>query len=234
MNPITLVTVNAGLGAPSSSRMLAEALAERFGDTLTNRNIAYSVTHVDLREYATAIANNFVTGYAEASLQKVLDEVQTADALVVVTPVFNASFSGLFKSFFDLIDTTALESKPVVLGATGGSERHSLVLEHAMRPLFSYLKAQPVSTAVFAATADWGTNDDVAKQLEGRIGRAARELADQVQLRTGGSSANGRGRELAPDPGEPVDVAGADTEAAAAEHDAFASLMERFASTTVK
>lgn len=184
MKPITLVTVNAGLGSPSSSRMLAEAIAERFGDVLTDRNIAYSVTHIDLREYATAIANNFVTGFAEGPLQKVLDEVQSADALVVVTPVFNASFSGLFKSFFDLIDSTALESKPVVLGAAGGSERHSLVLEHALRPLFSYLKAQPVSTAVFAATADWGTNDDVAKQLQGRSGRAATELADQVQLRT--------------------------------------------------
>jgi FMN reductase len=233
MNPIKLVAVNAGLGAPSSSRMLADAISEHFGDALTAQNIAYTVTHVDLREYATAIANNFVTGYAETPLQGILDEVQSADALVVVTPVFNASFSGLFKSFFDLIDTTALEGKPLVLGATGGSERHSLVLEHAMRPLFSYLKAQPVGTAVFAATADWGTSEATANQLRGRIARAADELVTQVRLRTGGSG-NGRGRELAPDPGEPVDVAGARQEDAATEHDAFASLMERFASTTVK
>lgn len=233
MNATKLVAVNAGLGAPSSSRMLADAIAEHFGDALTAQHIAYTVTHIDLREYATAIANNFVTGYAEAPLQGILDEVQLADALVVVTPVFNASYSGLFKSFFDLVDATALDGKPLVLGATGGSERHSLVLEHAMRPLFSYLKAQPVGTAVYAATADWGTSDETANQLRGRIARAADELVTQVRLRSGGTG-NGRGRELAPDPGEPVDVAGSRQEEAATEHDAFASLMERFASTTVK
>lgn len=233
MNPLKLVAVNAGLGAPSSSRMLADAIADHVGDALTARNIAYTVSHIDLREYATSIANNFVTGYAEPSLQAALDEVQSADALVVVTPVFNASYSGLFKSFFDLVDTAALERTPVVLGATGGSERHSLVLEHALRPLFTYLKAQPVSTGVFAATADWGTSDNVANQLQSRIARSAEELVEHVQLRTGGFG-TGRGRELSPDPGEPIDVVGARESEAAAEHDSFASLMERFASTSVK
>ncbi len=64
-----------------------------------------------------------------------------ADGVIAVTPVFTASYSGLFKSFFDLIDPTALTGTPVLIGATGGTARHSLVLDHALRPLFAYLRA---------------------------------------------------------------------------------------------
>ncbi|WP_181008696.1 NAD(P)H-dependent oxidoreductase, partial [Streptomyces sp. SM12] len=82
--------------------------------------------------------------------------VTSADALIAVTPVYNASYSGLFKSFFDLVDPTALAGTPVIVAATGGTPRHSLVLDHAMRPLFGYLRALTVPTGVYAATADWG------------------------------------------------------------------------------
>lgn len=232
MSTVSLVAINAGLGSPSSSRMVADALVESFGDRLTEANIAYQASHIDLREHATSIANNFVTGYADASLQHVFDQLATADALIVVTPVFNASYSGLFKSFFDLLDAATLAGKPVILAATGGSERHSLMLEHAMRPLFTYLKAQPVNTAIFAATADWGSSDSVARDLQARMRRAADELAHAV-LGAGNSVTAHRGRELAPDPGEPIDVFGANESEADAEHAEFASLMQRFAATEV-
>lgn len=232
MKPISIVAVNAGLGAPSSSRMLADALTERLGDMLTAHNVGYNVQHLELREFATAIAHNFVTGFAEPQLQSALDDVRNADALIVVSPVFNGSYSGLFKSFFDLFDTAAMQGTPVVLAATGGSERHSLVLEYALRPLFTYLKASPVTTAVFAATSDWGADNDVANQLQARMTQAANELTAQIVQRTGGIG-NGRGRELSPDPGEPIDVAGAQAEEAASEHSVFASLMQQFAATEV-
>jgi FMN reductase len=97
-----------------------------------------------------------------------------------VTATFNASYSGLFKSFFDVLGEGALVDKPVLLGATGGTARHSLVLEHAMRPLFSYLRAVVTPTAVFAASEDWaGASIDGA--LRSRIDRAGREFADLVQ-----------------------------------------------------
>ncbi len=95
-----------------------------------------------------------------------------ADGLIAVTPVFAASYSGLFKSFFDLIDKDALTGTPVLLGATGGTARHSLVTEHALRPLFTYLRAQVLPTAVYAASPDWGEQG-----LARRITRAGTELA---------------------------------------------------------
>jgi FMN reductase len=98
--------------------------------------------------------------------------------VVAVSPIFAASYSGLFKSFFDVLDADALAGTPVLLGATGGTERHSLALEHALRPLFAYLRAVTVPTAVYAATSDFGTAE--ADGLDERIGRAAGELATLV------------------------------------------------------
>ncbi|MGO4760489.1 CE1759 family FMN reductase, partial [Streptomyces sp. 2MCAF27] len=107
-----------------------------------------------------------------------------AGGLIVVTPVFTASYSGLFKSFFDLIDPDALTGKPVLIAATGGTARHSLVLEHALRPLFSYLRAAVVPTAVYAASEDWGSGgDEYTEGLPVRIRRAGGELAALMAAR---------------------------------------------------
>lgn len=136
---------------------------------------------VELRDLATEIAGNMVTGFPGPALRTAVDAVTGADGLIAVTPIFSASYSGLFKSFFDVIDNTALTGKPVLIAATGGSARHSLALEHAMRPLFSYLRAVVVPTAVYAASADWGDTGDDA--LSARVTRAAGELAALVQHR---------------------------------------------------
>ena len=95
--------------------------------------------------------------------------------MIAVTPVFSASYSGLFKTFFDVLEHGALDGTPVLIAATAGTARHSLVLEHALRPLFAYLHAVAVPTGVFAATEDFGSPG-----LSGRIDRAAGELADVV------------------------------------------------------
>ncbi|HEY1180241.1 MAG TPA: CE1759 family FMN reductase, partial [Phytomonospora sp.] len=122
--------------------------------------------------------NNLVTGFANTRLQTALDAVAAADGLIAVTPVFSASYSGLFKSFFDVLDNTALTGKPVLAAATGGTARHSLALEHALRPLFAYLRAVVVPTAVYAASEDWGgSGDPLTDTLPSRIDRAAGELA---------------------------------------------------------
>jgi FMN reductase len=141
------------------------------------------------------IAHTFTNGFPGRSLAAAFDAVAAADGLIAVTPVFSASYSGLFKSFFDALSVTdenALAGKPVLIGATGGTARHSLVLDHALRPLFAYLKAVVVPTGVYAASEDWG-----AEGLDGRIERAAAELATLA----GGLSA-------APEPaGKPADDA---------------------------
>jgi FMN reductase len=126
------------------------------------------------------VADNLLTGFANKPLQAAVDTVVGADGLIAVTPIFSASYSGLFKTFVDVLDKDALTGTPVLLGATAGTARHSLVLEHAMRPLFAYLRAVVAPTAVFAASEDWAGGDGVGAGLAQRIDRAAGELADLV------------------------------------------------------
>jgi FMN reductase len=171
-----VVVVTAGLSEPSSTRLLADLLAEAVGSVQVTTEV------IELRPLARAITDAMLTGFATGELAQVQRSVSRADGLVVVTPVFSASYSGLFKMFFDVLEPGSLEGTPVLLAATAGSARHSLVLEHALRPLFSYLRAQAVPTAVFAAAEDWGTGgaDDA---LRDRAGRAAAELVTSVLAR---------------------------------------------------
>ncbi|MFC9396538.1 FMN reductase [Streptomyces sp. NPDC057027] len=179
-----LTVVSAGLSTPSSTRLLADRLAESARDELTGRGHEPSTEVVELRELAGDIANHLVTGFPPPRLSAAIDAVTAADGLIVVTPVFAASYSGLFKSFFDVIDPEALTGKPVLTAATGGTARHSLVLEHAVRPLFAYLRAVVVPTAVFAASEDWGSGgDEYTDGLPGRVRRAGAELAALMAAR---------------------------------------------------
>ncbi|MEU2607576.1 FMN reductase [Streptomyces albus] len=184
-----LAVVSAGLSEPSSTRLLADRLAEATRSALAEQGVEAEVTTVELRDVATEIAHNFTTGFPGGALRGVIESVTGADGLIAVTPVFSASYSGLFKSFFDVLDNDALTGKPVLLGATGGTPRHSLVLEHAMRPLFAYLRTVTVPTAVYAATDDWAASDDgLTPSLPGRIARAGGELAALVAPRTGAAA----------------------------------------------
>ncbi|MFV2100569.1 FMN reductase [Micromonospora sp. LOL_024] len=174
-----LAVVSAGLGQPSSTRLLADQLAAATRDELVRRGEQVDLRPVELREHAHDIVNHLLTGFPSESLRQVLDQVTGADGLIAVTPIFNASYNGLFKSFFDLLDVEALGGRPVLLGATGGTARHSLALEHAVRPMFTYLRAVTVPTAVFAAPEDW-SGDGADGALRARIVRAGRELAEQI------------------------------------------------------
>ncbi|MEV1052203.1 FMN reductase [Streptomyces sp. NPDC049887] len=184
MAQLKLVAVSAGLSTPSSTRLLADRLAETAQQRLAEQDRKVEVQVVELRELATAIANNLVTGFPSPTLGAAVDSVTTADGVIAVSPVFTASYSGLFKSFFDLVDPRALTGKPVLVAATGGTARHSLVLDHAMRPLFAYLRALVVPTAVYAASEDWGSGgDEYTEGLPTRIRRAGRELAELMASR---------------------------------------------------
>lgn len=185
-----IVVIQAGTGQPSSTRLLADRLAGATRDAALERGVDTSVEVIDLRDHAQALAGAVLTGFATGALREALDSVASADAVIAVTPIYQASYSGLFKSFIDVLDEGALRGTPVLMGATAGTARHSLVLEHAMRPLFAYLKAVTVPTAVFAASEDWGaiggTGDaGAASGLERRIDIAASELADLVAGRAG-------------------------------------------------
>ncbi|MET8880737.1 FMN reductase [Streptomyces rubiginosohelvolus] len=187
--PLRVVAVSAGLSQPSSTRLLADRLAaatrERLAAEQDTAGRDVEVRVIELRDFAVDIANHLVSGFPSAGLREAIDAVTEADGLIAVTPVFTASYSGLFKSFFDLIDHTALTGKPVVIAATGGTARHSLVLEHALRPLFAYLRAVTVPTSVYAASEDWGSSgDEYTEGLPSRTRRAGGELASAVLGRT--------------------------------------------------
>jgi len=182
MSRRTLTVVSAGLSQPSSTRLLADQLAAATRADLAERGMSVDVHVVELRDHAHDIMNHLLTGFPSAGLRTAIDAVAGADGLIAVTPIFNASYSGLFKSFFDVIDGTALADTPVLAAATGGTARHSLALEHALRPMFTYLHAVVVPTAVFAATEDWA-GGTVDSSLRARVRRAARELADQMVRR---------------------------------------------------
>lgn len=202
-----LVVVTAGLSEPSSTRLLADRLAGAAEKRLRSAGHDVQLEVIELRPLAHALADALVTGFPSGDLAAAIDQVRRADALIVVTPVFSASYSGLFKTFFDVLEPGLLQGVPVLLGATAGTARHSLVLDHALRPLFSYLKAVVVPTGVFAATEDFASTGTDA--LQRRVERAADELVVLVA----GTPARGTG-------GDPFD----DT---APDFTDFASLLGR-------
>jgi FMN reductase len=178
MTTRTIAVVSAGLSNPSSTRLLADRLTAATVAALRARGEDATVEVVELRDHARDLADALTAGFANESLQAAIDTVAGADAVIAVTPVFTASYSGLFKTFFDVVDKDALIGTPVLLGATAGTARHSLVVEFALRPLFAYLRAVPVPTGVFAATEDWAGGGSTA--LADRVDRAAGELADTL------------------------------------------------------
>jgi FMN reductase len=178
----TIAVVTAGLSQPSSSRLLADQLAAATDRALRLDGEDVRVEVLELRDLAHAVTDHLLTGFASGALADAIRLVRDADALVAVTPVFSASYNGLFKSFFDVLEEGVLDGKPVLLGATAGTARHSLALEFALRPLFAYLRADVVPTAVFAASEDFGATGP-GGGLSARVDQAGRELADRVRGR---------------------------------------------------
>jgi FMN reductase len=171
-----IAVISAGLSQPSSTRLLADRLAAATDRALAGSGGDAKFDVIELRDHAHDLANNLVTGFPAGSLREVIDTVVGADGIIAVTPIFNASHSGLFKTFFDVLEPDSQTGMPVLIGATGGTARHSLALEHAVRPMFTYLRSIVVPTSVYAASEDWASAD--ADGLSARIDRAAVEFAD--------------------------------------------------------
>lgn len=178
-----IAVISAGLSNPSSTRMLADRLAAETVKALAGYDVDASVDVIELRDYAHDITNNMLTGFAPPALETAINTVVSADALIAVTPIFSTSYSGLFKSFIDVLDPDALTGTPVLIGANAGTARHSLAIDYAIRPLFAYLHADAVSTGVFAASSDWGGGGDDVAPLAKRVEKGARELAEAIAKR---------------------------------------------------
>ncbi|MCG2800115.1 MAG: NAD(P)H-dependent oxidoreductase [Cellulomonas sp.] len=184
MTTRSLVVLSGGVSQPSSSRLLADRLAGATVSALAAHGQTAQVRTVDLRDLAHATVDATLTGFASGPLREVLDALASADGVVLVSPVYGASVAGLVKSFLDVLEPGTLDGVPVLLGATGGTARHSLALEYALRPTLAYLRAAVVPTAVFAATDDWATaGSEDLRPLPERIDRAGAELAAAVEAR---------------------------------------------------
>lgn len=182
-----IVAVHAGLGTPSTSSMLAERLTVATRQALEEGSRLASVKTHGLRPLAVDIAGASIGGALSPALEEVVADLRDADGVILVSPVLQASYSGLFKSFIDVLPEGTLKGAPVLLGATGGTARHSLVTETALRPLVAHLGALAAPSAVFAASEDFGAAwEDTSSQthraeaLANRIERAGKQLAQLV------------------------------------------------------
>ena len=166
-----LVVVSAGTGDPSATRLLADRTADRVRALAAEHGNAVTTSVIELREIATDITTALTSELTTPKLQRAVTALGEADGVIAAAPVYQAGPSGLFTSFFNVLDNDLLIAKPVLLAATAGTARHALVVDGQMRPAFAYLRTLTVPTSLFAAPEDWGDG-----ALAQRIDRAALEL----------------------------------------------------------
>lgn len=152
--------------------MLASLMRKHLEKQYFETGQGVQFNEINLREHTHAIMDSLTVGFPSGELASKIHKLEESDGLIAVTPIFLASMSGLFKTFFDTLGQDALKSKPTLLGATAGTSRHTLALEHSVKPMFSYLKASVTPTSVFAATEEWGQST----HIEERASTASKEL----------------------------------------------------------
>lgn len=174
--PLRIVAVSGGLQRPSRAATLAEHLLDLIGE-----GVPCDQHLIELGELAPQLAGALRRSQLPETVERQLAAVERADVLVVVTPVYRGSYTGLFKHFFDFIDQDALVDTPILLAATGGSERHALVIDHQLRPLFSFFQARTLPLGVYATDKDfadgWVQNEALMQRARLAVQRAMPLLA---------------------------------------------------------
>lgn len=169
--PLRVVAVSGSLTDPSRTTALVEAIVEEFGRVIPIEAHVITLNHLG-PHLAGTLSRKQLPDVAEAEL----DRIEAADLLIVATPVYRASFTGLFKHLFDFVDQYALVDTPVLLAATGGSDRHALILEHQLRPLFAFFQSLVLPLGVYAQDADFEnyriTNEQLTERIEKAVARA--------------------------------------------------------------
>jgi FMN reductase len=171
LSTFTVAVVSAGTSDPSSTRLLADRVTQRVAELAASRGHAVTTSVIELREIAADITTALTSQLITPRLQQAIDALGAADGIIAAAPVYKAGPSGLFTSFFHVLDNDLLIAKPVVLAATAGTARHALVADEVMRPLFAFLRTMTVPTSLFAAPEDWSDAG-----LAERVDRAAVEL----------------------------------------------------------
>ncbi|PWT70184.1 MAG: FMN reductase [Proteobacteria bacterium] len=179
MSTYNVVAVSGNLGAPSRTLTLTQSILDAL-----SRLAPIDATIIELGKVGPLLGQSLNRKHLSADAESVLTAVESADLLVVASPVYRATYTGLFKHLFDLVNHDALVEVPVVLAATGGSERHALVLEHQLRPLFSFFRAHTVPTGIYATDADFDNYRLKSGQIEERINDAVRLAAKLLRSRS--------------------------------------------------
>jgi FMN reductase len=148
--PLRVVAVSGTLSTPSKTDALVHEIVTALGDVLP---IEAHVIRVS--ELGPLFAGALTRDQLDERVERELVAIETADLLIVASPVYRASFTGLFKHLFDFVEQYALVDVPVLLAATGGSERHALIIEHSLRPLFGFFQALTLPLGVYAHTTDF-------------------------------------------------------------------------------
>jgi FMN reductase len=166
-NRLKVVAVSGGLQRPSRTLVVVERLLAALGDSLPID------THlVELGQIASSLAGVVHRSQVPADVEAHIEAIESADLLIAASPVYRASYTGLFKHLFDLVHHEALFDVPVLLAATGGSDRHALVIDHQLRPLFSFFQARTLPIGVYASEADFSGYAISNPALEERIALA--------------------------------------------------------------
>jgi FMN reductase len=167
-----LVGIVGSLGRPSKTKELVNVIAGRAAATFGLTSVVY-----DLDDHGPSLGQARSLADLDPAARAIVERLVSADALIVGSPVYKGSYTGLFKHLFDLIEPDALAGKPVLLSATGGGEKHALVIEHQLRPLFGFFEAATLPTGVYASGADFASGVPASPPLLARIDRAVAQFA---------------------------------------------------------
>ncbi|RXZ72595.1 FMN reductase [Agromyces albus] len=172
MSPVvSLVAVSGSLHSPSKTTVLVSEILDQFAAALGD-HVEVETHLIELgeigREFSGALRREELSPIAEAAVRR----IESATLLIVASPVYRASFTGMFKHVFDFVGQYSLIDTPVLLAATGGSDRHSLIIDHQFRPLFSFFQAITLPIGVYASDADFVDYRIEAPALRERIGQA--------------------------------------------------------------
>jgi FMN reductase len=193
MTTIKIVGFSGNVRRPSRTR----ALVQHIGLAATGR-LEASFRSYDLLDAGPGLGAAFTRDDLSPEAASVVKAIEEADALIVGTPVYKGSYTGLFKHLFDFIDPATLADRPVLLTATGGGQKHALVVEHHLRPLFGFFAALTVPIAIYASDGDFVDYQLENSLVSSRCANAAAQLADLLSRRSPGVSQTTMLRELAP------------------------------------
>ncbi|GAA1531477.1 MULTISPECIES: NAD(P)H-dependent oxidoreductase [Brevibacterium] len=170
-----ILSITTSLSEDSTTLKLANKITAAATSAADDAGLSPETDHVNVRNLSSDLTDMALTGFCSENLEAAFAHVAESDVIVTVAPVYKVAPVGLHTLFWQLIDEKALANKPVLIGSTGGTPRHSMAGETVLRPMLSYLKGIVVPTTVFAATDDWGSVEG-GRSLNARIAQASEEL----------------------------------------------------------